>query len=270
MSEELRRLATEIATEAATFALNQRRAGVRVAAEKSSPVDIVTEADRATERLIRDVISRARPGDAILGEEGGGAPGTSGLTWVVDPIDGTVNYLYDIPAWAVSVAVVEGDPDPRAWQVLAGAVVNPVTGETYTAATGAGATLNGRAIAVPEKSDLSTALIATGFAYDADVRARQAEALKGLLPRVRDIRRMGACSLDLCAVASGRVDAYFEATLPPWDHAAGGLIVREAGGIVSGRRGEVEGRAFLFASGPGLYDELMDLVDAFGLASVWE
>lgn len=260
MSAELRRIATEIAHEAAQRAMAQREAGVHIAAEKSTPVDIVTDADRATEVFIRERLAELRPNDGIFGEEGGGATGTSGLTWLVDPIDGTVNYLYDIPEWAVSIAVVEGDPDPNSWTALAGAVVNPRIGEVFSAHAGGGATVNDRPIAVSAKTDLATALIGTGFAYAAEVRAEQAVVIGHLISRVRDIRRLGACSLDLCAVASGRFDAYFERTVSPWDHAAGALIAREAGAIVSGYPGKREGREFLIASNPNLYEPLMALI----------
>ena len=260
MSRELENLVVDIVQQAADFAWQKRREGVHVAAQKSSLVDIVTDADRASEALIRELILDARPDDGILGEEGGLTAGSSGLTWVVDPIDGTVNYLYNIPGWAVSVAVVEGEPDPATWTTLAGAVVNPVVAETYAAHLGGGATLNGEPIRVSDKTDMATALIATGFAYDASVRERQARALIRLLPNVRDIRRMGACSLDLCAVAAGRVDGYFEETVSPWDHAAGALIAREAGGIVSGRRGQAEGRDLVLAAGEGLYAQLLEMV----------
>lgn len=260
MSVDLRRLATEIALEAANLAMKQREAGVHIAAEKSTPVDIVTDADRATETFIRDRINALRPNDAIVGEEGSGVSGTSGLTWLVDPIDGTVNYLYDIPEWAVSIAVVEGDPDPDTWTAFAGAVVNPRIGEVFSAHAGGGATVNDRPITVSTKTDLATALIGTGFAYSAGVRSEQGVVIKHLIARVRDIRRIGACSLDLCAVASGRFDAYFERTVAPWDHAAGALIAREAGAIVSGYPGKREGREFLMAANPHLYEPLMSLI----------
>lgn len=267
MSSDLRRLAADIAIEAANLALEQREAGVRIAAEKSTPVDIVTDADRATELFIRERLNTLRPNDAIVGEEGGGVTGTSGLTWLVDPIDGTVNYLYDIPEWAVSLAVVEGDPEPDTWTALAGAVINPRIGEVFSAHAGGGATLNDRPITASTKDDLATALIGTGFAYSADVRSEQGVVINHLIARVRDIRRIGACSLDLCAVASGRFDAYFERTVAPWDHAAGALIAREAGAIVSGYPGKREGREFLIASNQYLYEPLMSMILDAGASS---
>ena len=258
--DELRNLARTLAREAGDFALTMRRAGVDVAAHKSSAVDIVTKADQATEQLIRERLQALRPSDGVLGEEGSSVAGTSGLTWVVDPIDGTVNYLYGIPAWGVSIAVVEGDPDPATWTALAGAVANPSTGDVFSAARGLGATCNERPLAVSTPTDLAMSLVATGFAYSSEVRAHQGEMMHTILPRVRDIRRFGACSLDLCALADGRVDGYFEQTLSPWDHAAGALIAREAGAIITGFPGETEGRTLLVGASPGIHEELLALV----------
>ncbi|CAB4897912.1 MAG: inositol monophosphatase [Actinobacteria bacterium] len=260
MSAELRDIARTIAVEAGHFALTMRLSGVDIAGQKSSAVDIVTKADQATERLIRERLATLRPHDGVLGEEGAATVGTSGLTWVVDPIDGTVNYLYGLPAWAVSIGVVEGDPDPATWTGLAGAVVNASSGEVFSAARGLGATCNDRAMSVTAANDLATSLIATGFAYSAETRAYQGTMMATILPRIRDIRREGASSLDLCAVAAGRVDAYFEQTISPWDHAAGALIAREAGALVGGFPGTSEGRDLLVAAGPGLYSQLVDLI----------
>lgn len=257
---DLRDIASRVAREAGDFALTMRRAGVDVAAQKSSAVDIVTKADQATEQLIRERLLELRPNDGVLGEEGSSVTGTSGLTWVVDPIDGTVNYLYGIPAWGVSIAVVEGDPDPATWTTLAGAVANPSTGEVFSAARGLGATCNERSIAVSRPTDLALSLVATGFAYSSEVRAHQGTMMQTILPRVRDIRRIGACSLDLCDLADGRIDAYFEQTLSPWDHAAGALIASEAGAIISGFPGEPEGRTLLVAAAPGIHESLLTLV----------
>jgi myo-inositol-1(or 4)-monophosphatase len=256
----LREIARTLASEAGDFALNMRRAGVDVAGSKSSAVDIVTKADQATENLIRERIASLRPHDAILGEEGATTSGTSGLTWVVDPIDGTVNYLYGIPAWGVSIAVVEGDPDPATWTPLAGAVANPSSGEVFSAARGLGADLDGQVLSVTSSQELATSLVSTGFAYSSEVRAHQGEMMRTILPRVRDIRRIGACSLDLCDLASGRVDAYFEQTLSPWDHAAGALIAREAGAVITGFPGERESRSLLVAAGAGIHAELLTLL----------
>jgi myo-inositol-1(or 4)-monophosphatase len=251
--EELRFLAEHIAGEAGTSALNRRRGGVTLLGSKSSAEDVVTDADRQTETLIRQLLADTRPNDAILGEEGGSTAGTSGLTWIVDPIDGTVNYLYDIPAWSVSIAVVEGDPDPGSWNLLAGAVVVPSLGETYSASLGGGATLNGKQIKAVEASSLALSLVATGFTYSAVNRTRQAGVLAGLISQVRDIRRSGSAAVDLCSVASGRINAYYESFVNPWDHAAGSIISREAGAVVGGFDGNPESHQLLIAAPPATY-----------------
>jgi myo-inositol-1(or 4)-monophosphatase len=253
---ELAEIALTIARRAAQLAWQRRTEGVEVAASKSSLSDIVTRADREAETLIRDAISAARPNDGFLGEESGGGSGTSGLTWVVDPIDGTVNYFYGIPAYAVSIAVVEGEPDPRTWRTLAGAVVNPAVGEAFTAFEGGGAKLNGKPLHVKQDTDLALALVGTGFGYDADNRVRQAKIVTELIGRVRDVRRIGAASLDLCGVAAGRLDAYFERGLNPWDHAAGALIAREAGASVGGLGDAPATNELIVAAEPGLFAQL--------------
>jgi myo-inositol-1(or 4)-monophosphatase len=261
--DDLLALAQRVALEAGALAKLRRGEGVEVAASKSSPVDIVTEADRETERLIRDALAAARPDDGFFGEESGAEAGTSGLTWVVDPIDGTVNFLYGIPHYAVSIAVVEGEPDPLTWTALAAAVVNPASGELFTARAGGGAFLGGEPIGVAPGVELSQALVATGFAYDSGERGRQGALVAQLLPSVRDIRRMGTASLDLCFVAAGRLNAYFERTLSPWDHAAGALIAREAGATVKGLGDAAPSRDFILAAHPELAvileRELLDL-----------
>jgi myo-inositol-1(or 4)-monophosphatase len=250
-------LVREIAVRASEFALDARRAGVSVAATKSTPTDVVTAVDRDTETLIRSLILDARPDDGIVGEEDATHIGTSGIDWVVDPIDGTVNFLYGIPAWAVSIAVVEGAAGGDiGGTTLAGVVVNPVTGEVYEASAGGGARLAGHALAVNTEVPLASALIGTGFSYAAERRREQAEVLLDLLPRVRDVRRIGAASLDLCALAAGRLDGYYERGLNAWDHAAGALIVREAGARVGGLHGGRENVELLVAAAPGLYEEL--------------
>ena len=250
--DDLLDLARRIALEAGALAKQRRLEGVEVAASKSSPVDIVTEADRETERLIRDALAQARPADGFFGEESGAEAGTSGLTWVVDPIDGTVNFLYGIPHYAVSIAVVEGEPDPLTWTALAAAVVNPASGELFTATAGGGAFLGAEPIRVAPAVDLSQALVSTGFAYDSGERGRQGSVVSQLLPLVRDIRRMGTASLDLCFVACGRANAYYERTLSPWDHAAGALIAREAGATVKGLGEAAPSRDFILAAHPEL------------------
>jgi myo-inositol-1(or 4)-monophosphatase len=264
MSTELLELARAIALEAGQLAAQRRREGVEVAATKSSIVDVVTAADREVEELIRARIEAARPQDAILGEEGGASGGTSGITWLVDPIDGTVNYLYGIPHYAVSIAVVDGDPDPAVWTPLAGAVVNPAIGELFTAARGGGAYLGADRIRVADAVPLEQALIATGFAYDAAIRGEQGAVVARLLPKVRDIRRLGTASLDLVGVAAGRLNGFYERTLNPWDHAAGELIAREAGAVVKGRGAASPSREFLIAGHPDVVGPLEELLDELG------
>jgi myo-inositol-1(or 4)-monophosphatase len=256
-SAELLDLAREIAVRAGSFALEARRAGVEVAATKSTPTDIVTAVDRDTEALIRELILEARPDDGILGEEEATRVGTSGLDWIVDPIDGTVNFLYGVPAWAVSIAVVEGPASPESWTPIAGVVVNPVTGELFEATAGGGARLNGESLHVNEGVAVDRALVGTGFSYSSERRREQAEVLTRLLPRVRDARRMGAASLDLCSVAAGRLDAYYEIGLHPWDHAAGALIAREAGAVITGVAGARESAEFIVAAAPDLHEDLV-------------
>ena len=250
-SIELLDLATRIAVEAGELAAERRAEGVTVAASKSSLEDVVTQADRDTEDLIRSLLAEARPDDGILGEEGGGAvSGTSGLTWVVDPIDGTVNYLYGIRYYAVSIAVVEGGQDPLSWTALAGVVNNPSLGELFSASRGGGATLNGARISVAPPVDLSQALIGTGFSYLAEERRAQARIVAELIGLVRDIRRQGSAALDLCDVAVGRLNGYFEQGLSPWDHAAGTLIAQEAGAHVGGLNGSRASAEFVLAAEP--------------------
>jgi myo-inositol-1(or 4)-monophosphatase len=271
-------LARDIALRASEFTIEARRAGVSVAATKSTHTDIVTAVDRDTETLIRSFILEARPDDGIVGEEGLTHVGTSGVDWVVDPIDGTVNFLYGIPAWAVSIAVVEGAGEGAGaagaleggaggagragleaglgGTTLAGVVVNPVTGELFEASAGGGARLTGRDLVVNPAVSLGSALVGTGFSYAAGRRREQADVLLELLPKVRDIRRIGSAALDLCALAAGRLDAFYERGLNAWDHAAGALIAREAGALVGGPGGGPENGELLVAAAPGLYEEL--------------
>lgn len=261
---DLLSIARAVALDAGALILEARRGVVEVAAAKSSSVDVVTQVDRDAESFIRGRLAEFRPDDAFFGEESGGGSGTSGLTWLVDPIDGTVNFLYGIPHYAVSIAVVEGDADPQSWRALAGVVVNPATSEVYSAAAGAGSHLGDRSLRVADAVPLEHALVATGFAYLAETRAEQGAAIARLLPRVRDIRRMGTASLDLCAVASGRVNAYFERTLNPWDHAAGALIATEAGAAVTGLPGARADHRFLLAAHPDLARALSPVLDDIG------
>jgi myo-inositol-1(or 4)-monophosphatase len=214
-------LAVDLAQRAGALALSMH-AGLGASGTKSSPTDVVTAADRASEALLVEGIRSARPHDGVLGEEGASHDGTSGVRWVVDPIDGTVNFLYGLPQWAVSIGVeVDGVTE-------VGVVFDPAKDELFTALRGGGAQLDGRPLRCTEVSELSQALVATGFSYSASRRSRQAELLRTLLPLVRDVRRLGAGALDLCAVAAGRVDAYYEQALQPWDMSAGLLIAAEA------------------------------------------
>jgi len=265
VSEELLALAREVAREAAALVRDRRADGVSVAATKSSVVDVVTEADRASEELIRRRIAAARPEDAFLGEEGGSRAGSSGVRWIVDPIDGTVNFLYGIPEYAVSIAAeVEG-------QVVAGVVVNAATGVTYAAARGAGATRDGVPLRVRPVPPLPERLVLTGFGYRGDVRAHQAATVAALLPHVRDIRRQGSCALDLCHVAEGAADAYVEEGPQPWDYSAGGIVVEQAGGRFGLLEGslppdlaEAGGRGLVVASARDGWDSFVDALAEHG------
>ena len=229
-------LASRLAHRVAAEILEMRGRGVDVAATKSSAVDVVTAADHAAERLLTEALIAERPEDGILGEEGTGRESRSGITWVLDPIDGTVNYLYELPAYAVSVAATISDPDAFAdgRRAIAGAVCNPRTDELFEAYVGGGARLNGSPIRVSENPDLSRALVATGFGYTVERRTEQARVVAELIPQVRDIRRIGSAAYDLCLLAAGRLDAYYERGLQPWDYAAGALIAREAGAELLG------------------------------------
>jgi myo-inositol-1(or 4)-monophosphatase len=211
---------------------------------------MVSDADRAAEQAISQLLRAERPSDGLLGEEGLAVEGSSGRRWVVDPLDGTTNYLYRYRAWAVSVAVEDSEG------ALAGVVHDPLNDETFTAERDAGASLNGEPIRVRDLAELERALVATGFGYDPDVRRGQAEVLLRVLPHVRDVRRAGAAALDLCHVAAGRLDGYYERGINHWDWAAGALIVREAGGAVVPLEG---GRAGLAAAGPRLVEALAAL-----------
>jgi myo-inositol-1(or 4)-monophosphatase len=222
---------------------------------KSTPTDLASEADLAAESAIRRLLGDRRPNDAILGEEEG-ATGEGEPRWVVDPLDGTINYLFGIPAFAVSVACEDRDG------ALAGVVLDPVRGECFEATRSGRPMLNGTPITGSSRRDLSTAMVATGFGYDADVRARQAEVLARVLPRARDIRRFGAAALDLAWCACGRWDAYYERGIKPWDVAAGVLLCRRAGLEVRPLPASGEDAAGLVVAAGGLIDELFELVAA--------
>ncbi|MDQ2827374.1 MAG: inositol monophosphatase [Actinomycetota bacterium] len=253
-------LAVRVAREAGDLLL-AGAAGVRFdVTTKTSGTDMVSEMDRASEALIVEGILAARPDDAVLGEEGAAREGTSGVRWIIDPLDGTTNYLYRHPTWAVSIGVeVDGRVD-------VGVVAAPGLGETFTAVRGKGAWLNGVPIAATAEQDLGRALVGTGFGYLAVRRARQAAVLPHLLPLVRDIRRNGVASLDLCWVACGRLDAYFEAGGQPWDVAAGLLIATEAGAVGRGLDGGPPVHDSVVVAAPGIAEALMDLLVGAGAA----
>jgi myo-inositol-1(or 4)-monophosphatase len=246
-------LAERLARGAGALTVRLRAGGGALGVDaKSSPTDVVTEVDRASERWLADELARLRPDDALLGEEGADRPGGSGVRWVVDPIDGTVNFLYGLRPYAVSVAA------ERDGRVVAGAVHDPTSGETFGAALGAGAYLNGAPIGGRwVAGELATAVIATGFGYDAGVRAGQGAVLAGLLPRV------GSAALDLCYVAAGRLDGYYEHGLKDWDRAAGLLVATEAGAVVGGLGGRPPGLLTVAAS-PAVAAELTTLLEELG------
>ena len=237
----LQDLAERMARRAGALVRDGRPDRVDVESTKSSAVDVVTAMDLAAEALLREMIAEDRPDDAVLGEEGGLTGGTSGVTWVLDPIDGTVNYLYGIPAYAVSVAAVVGPPDPAGWTVLAACVHAVADGRTWTAGRGVGAFLDAVPIAVNPARPLAESLVGTGFGYTVDRRRGQARVVATLLPQVRDIRRMGSAAMDLCVLATGGLDAYYERGLSPWDLAAASLVAAEAGAVVTGLRGRPAG-----------------------------
>ncbi len=256
--DELHDLAIAAAREAGALVLEGRRGQIEVAATKSSATDVVTEMDRRSEALLVDRLLSQRPDDGVLGEEGAAHIGSTGVRWVLDPIDGTVNYLYGLPEWGVSVAAeIDGI-------VVVGVVEVPALGETYVAALGRGARLHDRYgahdLRVNDPVPLAQALVATGFGYRVERRVAQARVVEQVVPRVRDIRRGGACSVDLCSVAAGRVDAYYERGPMAWDLAAGGLVASEAGARLEGLRGARAGEDLIVAAGPTLFPELHDLL----------
>lgn len=264
---ELRRIAELVAGDAAAHlrglprpwdaANGSDRVGVST---KSTPTDVVTASDHAVETLVRERLAALRPGDTVLGEEHGGSAVGPGVHWVVDPIDGTVNFLYGLPWYAVSVAAV------RDGRSLAGAVVEPASRRVWSAGLGLGATCDGTPLRVSGATDVALSLLGTGFSYRAERRSRQIAMIAGLLPHVRDLRRTGSAALDLCGVAAGWVDAYLEHGCSWWDWAAAALIAAEAGAVVrtpgvSGHRPPEDGLGVdaLFASTPAIADELSAL-----------
>jgi myo-inositol-1(or 4)-monophosphatase len=247
---ELLALAVSVARSASDLAKRMRADGVAAVATKSTATDVVTAADRAVERHVREALHAARPFDVVLGEEYGGGEQRAPVRWIVDPIDGTVNYLYGLPQYAVSLAAEVDD------EVVAGVVRNAETGHEWTAVRGGGAFTGGRRLAVSGETVLAQALVGTGFGYAAGRRRHQARVLAGLIGEIRDIRRLGAASLDLCLVAEGTLDAYYEKGLNAWDHAAGGLVAAEAGALVTGLRGAPPGPDMVLAAPPALHAQL--------------
>lgn len=263
---DLRDIAVAVAREGAALARRMRDEGVDVADTKSSATDVVTRADRAVEELLRSRLLELRPDDAILGEEGDDHPGTSGVRWVIDPIDGTVNYLYGIRDCAVSVAA-EQDGTP-----VAGAVVGIGSDVEYAAATGHGATRDGHRIAVRPSPPVAQRLVMTGFGYRPEVRTHQAQCLATLLPAVRDIRRIGSSALDICHVADGSADAYVEEGSQPWDWSAAAVVLREAGGRLGVLAGtmELEGwplEAVVVATPADGWDDFVELLKETGFVA---
>jgi myo-inositol-1(or 4)-monophosphatase len=257
---ELLELARATAEEAAALVGAGRSTAADQVDTKSSPVDVVTAVDTASEALIVRRLLAARPDDGVLGEEGAARVGSSGVRWVVDPIDGTVNFLYGLPAYAVSIAAeVDG-------ATVAGVVLNVATGELFTAVRGRGAWLTAPgAVAVQlhgsAPASLEQTLVATGFGYRVEQRRTQGAVVAQVLPEVRDIRRYGCASLDLCAAAAGRVDAYYELDLKPWDHAAGALVAAEAGLVVSGTAGRPFAEPMAVAAAPTVAQPLIELLE---------
>jgi myo-inositol-1(or 4)-monophosphatase len=248
-------LSQRMARRAGELLLDRFRGPIQGLDTKSTPIDLVSDADRDSEALLRETIARERPDDSIMGEEGSDVIGTSGLRWVVDPLDGTTNFLYGLPVWAVSIAVADAD----GW--LSAVVYDPTRDEMFAAVRGGGATLNDAPISVSEALAPDRALVGTGFSYSGPARMVQARAVDVMLSEVRDLRRAGAASLDLAWVACGRLDGYYEVPLKVWDRAAGELLVTEAGGVVSALAPiDESGDTGVLAAGPDLHQPLDVLV----------
>jgi myo-inositol-1(or 4)-monophosphatase len=258
LKAELLEIALDAAHRAGAFLRDGRPDDLGVAATKSSAVDVVTEMDIASEKLITGFLADHRPDDGVLGEEGASVEGSSGIQWVIDPIDGTVNYLYGLPSWAVSIAARKDG------ETIVGVVHTPMRGETCRAVLGEGAYVNDRPARVRPAPAFGLALVGTGFGYLAERRARQAEVVRHLVPEVRDIRRGGSAAIDLCDVATGRLDAYYERGLNHWDYAAGDLIAREAGALTGGRPGEPLSTDLTVAAPPGLFEPLQARLEELG------
>jgi myo-inositol-1(or 4)-monophosphatase len=260
--EALVELAADVAGRAVRLLLDGVERARATVETKATATDMVSELDRASEQLIVSALLAERPDDGVMGEEGSTTPGTSGLRWVIDPLDGTTNYLYGHPGWNVSIAA----EDARG--VVAGVVADGVHGEVFTAIRGGGARLDGVPIRCAPGPDLATALVGTGFGYDPERRRAQGAVVADLLPRIRDVRRMGAAAVDLCSVACGRLDAYYERGLSWWDLAAGGLVAAEAGAVVSSLDGGPLTDGSVVAAGSALAAPLRDLLCSLGAQNV--
>jgi myo-inositol-1(or 4)-monophosphatase len=254
LADELCSLAGRLAVAAGDLVREGRTHGLTSVSTKSTDTDVVTEFDRASERLIVEGLRAARPHDALVGEEGTDSVGKSGVRWLIDPIDGTTNFQYDLPGYGVSIAALAEE------RQLAGAVYIPSSGELFTAVAGGGARLNGAPIHCGTLSSVQHALVATGFAYQIERRRQQAARMPALIPRVRDIRRFGAAAPDLCYLAAGRLDVYFEQWLGPWDWAAGELIAREAGCRTGRFDGGPVGSEEVLAANPDLFEQMIELL----------
>jgi myo-inositol-1(or 4)-monophosphatase len=246
---ELAALAEQVARSAG--ALLMQRPDSFTFTEKSSAVDFATQMDQQTEDLIVKSLLAARPDDGIIAEEGAAQQSKSGITWVIDPLDGTVNYLYGLPGWNISIAAKDQSG------VIAAVVYAPTIDSLWRATKGGGAFLNNKSIKCSEPVNLNLALIATGFSYDLELRKEQGARIQKLIPQIRDLRRNGAAAVDLCYVAMGAVDAYFENSLKEWDFAAGGLIATEAGAVISGRTGGAPDGDMVVCAGPSLHAQLL-------------
>ncbi len=262
LERELVKLAQQLVMLAAGVqraALSDEVPGGLAVEYKSSATDLVTRVDKEAERLVVETLTRSRPSDGLLGEEGALREGSSGVRWIIDPLDGTTNYVYGYPAFSVSIGVeIDGRP-------AVGVVHDTMAGHTYVAVAGYGAECDGRPIRVRATGDLAEVLLATGFSYDAEVRGRQARALTTVLPRVRDVRRAGSAALDLCHVAAGRVDAYYELDLSPWDWAAGRIIATAAGAEVEVLEEPVYGVPVIVAAPSALMPRFRELLIEAGV-----
>ena len=247
-------ICTELAVTGGKRAFEGRRAGLKDVSTKSTSTDMVTEFDRATEQYIVYQIRTRRPDDSIIGEEGGSHSGNSGITWCIDPIDGTTNFLYALPSWSVSIGVSDHKGP------LVGVVYIPALDEIFSATRGGGAFLNGEKIHCNEVTDVSKALVCTGFSYSPEQRSIQSKRVSTFIHKVRDIRRLGAASVDICFVACGRVDAYFEENLHSWDIAAAELIAIEAGARSGDFSGGSSSPAEIMVACPGIFDGLSNLI----------